>query len=190
MSSLKVALVEFPKWQEAIEKIPVEELKDIPKDELNSQFKLFVARLGKITSKYTTKELKELDTRILIKEFFDEKNKLYLDIEMVLQAMAVASVKHSCESILESFVSKFENHFDERRNVDEVTATEEFEISVNGPKLAHSEAVVREAMDLHWGGKSWHFFRTSKLDMLVNLSGMSSTIKRLNSEKNMLPIMD
>ena len=127
----------------------MDELRDIPQDELKGQFKIFVSRLGKITAKYTIQELRDLDTRILIKEFFDEKNQLYLDIEMILQAMAVASVKHSCESILESFVSKFENHFDERRNVDEATATEEFEIIVNGPKLAHSEAVVKEAMDLH-----------------------------------------
>ena len=81
------------------------------------------------------------------------------------------SVKHSCESILESFVSRYENHFDERRNVDEATAIiEELEICVNGPNLAHYEADLKEAVDLHWGGKSWHFFRTSSLDMLVNLS--------------------
>ena len=31
-------------------------------------------------------------------------------------------VKHSCESVLESFVSRYENHFDFRRSVDEETA--------------------------------------------------------------------
>ena len=51
------------------------------------------ARLGDITAKYTINKLKKLDTRILIQYFFDEKNQLYMDIEM------------------------------ERRNVDEVTAT-------------------------------------------------------------------
>ena len=71
---------------------------------------------------------------------------------MVLQAMAVASVKQSCESILESFFSKYKNNFDERRNVHETNANEEFEICVNGPNLANSEAVVKEAMDLHWVG--------------------------------------
>ena len=63
--------------------------------------------------------------------------------------MTEASVKKNCEGIFKSFVSKFENHVDERGNVDEVTATEELEISVNGPNLAHFEAVVKEAMDLH-----------------------------------------
>ena len=46
--------------------------------------------------------------------------------------MAVASVKCSCESILESYVSQYEVHFNERRNVDELTANEEFGIAVNG----------------------------------------------------------
>lgn len=189
-SCLKVALMEFPRWQEAIEQIPVDELKDIPRDELKGQFKLFLVRLEKLSEKFSIEELEMMDTRVLIKEFFDEKKLLYTDIEMVLHAMAVASVKHSCESILESFVSKYENHFDERRNVDEVTANEEFEICVNGPNLANSEAVIKEAMDLHWGSKSWHFYRTSRLDMLINPSGVSNTIKRLTSTKNKLPIMD
>ena len=157
---------------------------------MKSQIKLFVSRLENITEKYSVKELKALDTRILIKEFFDLKKKLYLDIEMIIQAMAVASVKHSCESVLESFVSKYENHFDERRNVDEKTANEEFEICVNGPNLANADAVVIDAMDLYWAGKPWHFFRTSPLEMLVNPTGVSNTLKRLNSVKNVLPIMD
>ena len=32
----------------------------------------------------TDKKLKELDTQILIQYFFDEKNQLYLEIDMVL----------------------------------------------------------------------------------------------------------
>ena len=67
---------------------------------------------------------------------------------MVLHAFAVASVKRSCESILESFVSQYENHFDEHQNVYEQTATEEFEMSVNGPSLSHTDSVITDAMDL------------------------------------------
>ena len=189
-SSLKVALVEFDKWLEAVKMMRIEELEDIPVEELKSQFKIFVSRLDKLTEKYSVGELEVLDARTLIKDFFDEKKQLFPGIEMILQAMAVASVKHSCESILESFVSKYENHFDERRNVDEVTANEEFEICVNGPNLANSEPVVREAMDEYWGGKSWHFFRTSSIDKLINPSGISNTIKRMTSTSNKLPYMD
>ena len=50
-----------------------------------------------------------------------------------------------------------------------------FEISVKGPNLAHFEAVVKEAMDLHWGGKSSLYFRAARLDMLINVSVMNDT---------------
>ena len=40
------------------------------------------------------------------KRFFDENNQLYEGVETVLHAAAVAATKNSCESIIESFVSK------------------------------------------------------------------------------------
>ena len=73
-----------------------------------------------------------------------------------MQAIAVSAVKHSCESILESFVSMYENHFDIRRPTAEKSTNEEFEIAVNGPNLAHCDSVVKESMDNYWasrGGK-------------------------------------
>ena len=135
-------------------------------------------------------ELQKVDSKVLVKKFFDPESQLYINIEMVLHAMAVASVKHSCESILESFVSEYENHFDERRNVDEETANEEFEIAVNGPNLAHADSVILEAMELYWQGNPWHFYRSSPLEKLVNASGTSCTLKRLDCIKNSLPVMD
>jgi hypothetical protein len=160
-SAVKVAVTEFNKWLEAVQKIPVKDLEDISRDELKAEYRLFITRLEVHTEKFSIKELEDLDSKVLIKKFFDEDNKSYEGIEMVLHAVAVASVKSSCESILESFVSQYENHFDERRNVDEQTATEEFEISVNGPSLPHADSVISEAMDLYWKGKPWHFIRTS-----------------------------
>ena len=49
-SSVKVARIEFPNWSEAVEKIPVDELKNVPKEELKSQYKVFLSRLEDITS--------------------------------------------------------------------------------------------------------------------------------------------
>ena len=56
-----------------------------------------------------------------------------------------------------------------------VTTNEEFQIWVNRTKLANSEPLIWEAMDLHWGGKSGHFFRTSSLDKEITLSGVTNT---------------
>ena len=55
------------------------------------------------------------------------------------------SVKHSCESILESFVSIYENIFDNRRPTAAKSTHEEFEVAVNGPNLAHGDYVVKES---------------------------------------------
>ena len=90
--------------------------------------------------------MKRADPKEIIKKFFDPAAEEYKHVEMIMQAIAVSSVKHSCESVLESFVSRYENHFDARRSVDEDTANEEFEIAVNGPSLAHCDSVVKEAI--------------------------------------------
>ena len=99
---------------------------------------------------------------------------------MILHFMAVASIKHSYESILESFVSKYENHFDTRRNIEEEAVNEEFEIAVNGPNLARSDSVIIEAMNLHWNRKPWHFYRTSSIIDFVNPNGISKVLNRPN----------
>lgn len=108
------------------------------------------------------------------------------------QAIAVSSVKHSCESILESFVSRYENHFDVRRSVDEETANEEFAIAVNGPNLANCDGVVREAMEKYWrekGAGTWHFIRTSVLEQM-RPDRESVVIQRMLKTNNILPFMN
>ena len=67
-------------------------------------------RSGDITAKYTRHKLKECDTHILIQYFFDKKNQPYLTMRWYCRGLS-----------LMRFGLRFENHFDERRNVDEVT---------------------------------------------------------------------
>ena len=104
-SAVKVALTDFEIWFEAVRKIPVKDLEDISKDELKEEYKLFLIRLEELTHKLSLEELENMDSKLMIKSFFDGINNIYKGVEMVLHAMAVASVKSSCESILESFVS-------------------------------------------------------------------------------------
>ena len=97
---------------------------------------------------------------------------------------------------MESFVSRYENHFDARRSTDEETSNQEFEIAVNGPNLAHCETVVSEAMDIYWRGKSndglgeWHFFKTSVLEKLKKYDDNSEVLHRILNTRNNLPFMD
>ena len=107
-------------------------------------------------------------------------------------------MKHSCESVLESFVSRYENHFDSRRSTDEETSNEEFEIAVNGPSLAHCDGIVQEAMDKYWKDKSkdgrvggeWHFYKKSVLEKLSSHKDNSVVLDRIMKLKNNLPFMN
>ena len=151
---IKVAATEFPKFKKAVDAVPITSLQPVPVEELRRQYRVFLEGLSQMTSKLGKEELKGMDSKEIIKNFFDPAGKEFVDIEMVMQAIAVCSVKHSCESVLESFVSRYENHFDSRRSTDEETSNQEFEIAVNGPSLAHCDTVVREAMDDNWRRKA------------------------------------
>ena len=109
-----------------------------------------------------------------------------------MQAIAVCAVKHSCESVLESFVSRYENHFDSRRNTEEDATNEEFEVAVNGPNLANCGAVVKEAMDDYWSsrGGRWHFYRRSGVEKLKAFKGNSEVMNRMMETPNHLPFMN
>ena len=122
-------------------------------------------------------------------DFFFNPKQVFKNIDAIMQAIAVSAVKQICKTILESFVSMYENHFDIIRNTNEKSTNEEFEIAVNGPNLAHCDSVVKEAMDNYWasrGGK-WHFFKTSVLETSTQV------VKRLmctKKKKNNFPFMD
>ena len=113
-SVVKVAVTEFHKFKQAVIDIPLTSLKDVPEDELRLQFRIFVERLAVMTEDNTIEELKCIDAKELIKKFFHPGDDKFKGIEMIMQALATSAVKHSCESVLESFVSRYENHFDAR----------------------------------------------------------------------------
>ena len=133
-----------------------------------------------------------MDPKELIKKFLDPAGQLYKNVELIMQALSVCAVKHSCESVLESFVSCYENHFDSRRNTEEGATNEEFEIATNGPNIANYDGVVKEAMDLYWSsrGGSWHFFRSSVVEKLKSFRGDSEVMDRIMSTENSLPFMN
>jgi hypothetical protein len=189
VSFIKLACTEFPNLVNGIEDLPVTDLVEVPRDELKQQHKLFMQRLESITKPYSDDDLNKMDSKEILKKFFSTKEKLYRDIEMVMHAMSCMMVVQSCESVLESLVSQYENHFDDRRNVDEETANEEFNISVNGPCLAHSDVVLKEAMDNYWGKSPWHFVRSTRLEHMIPLSD-STVLKRLTNTHSKLPVME
>ena len=74
-----------------------------------------------------------------MKSFLGTEKRLYVDIEMVMQAIVAFSVKHGLESILESQISSFENSFDQKRNMNEESVWEELLIALNGPRIGRCD---------------------------------------------------
>ena len=66
-----------------------------------------------MTGRYSRGQLGQLDPKTIIIQFLDPKGNPFRSIEMIMQAISVSCVKVSCESVLESLVSIFENHFDD-----------------------------------------------------------------------------
>ena len=81
-------------------------------------------------------------------------------------------IKINLSTCFTFYFKLFLSKFDEQRNVKEDTANEEFEISVNGPNLAHCDTIIIEALNLYWAGKPWRFNRTS-LDLHQHWKGSS-----------------
>ena len=117
----------------------------------------------------------------ILKVFIKSDLKLYEDCEIIIQACLSASVKCSVESLVESMISVYENHFDQSRNLDEISASEEFIIAFNGPNLSHCDSVVGAAMNKYWqkGKRSskWHFIKQHAMEKYVNKSQVLERLK-------------
>ncbi|CAB4009077.1 Hypothetical predicted protein [Paramuricea clavata] len=168
----KDCINEIPKLYECHQRDSNKVIVRLPESALKKQYTKFLRRLEKLTVKYKPAELESLDPKELIKNFFDPADKLFEEIEMVMQAITVSAVKQSCESVLESMVSKYGHHFSSQRNMAEDTTNNAFFVAVNGPSLGHCNNVVKAAMDRYWKSKQrqdWHFYKTTVLEQLKDL---------------------
>lgn len=188
---IKLSITEGSKFLNAVRKMPVTTLENVEDAQLLLQYSLFMERLEKITKNMSQADLENTDPKDLIMKFLETKNKLYIGIEMIMQAICVSSVKHSLESILESFISIWECHFDSRRNLNEDSCLEEFSIAVNGPCLSKCDLVLEEAMHSYWRETTvkgiWKFFKTS---VSGNLNDNSIVLDRLLTEHSKLRFME
>ena len=89
----------------------------IPDVELAAQYKEFLRRLEKVTSRIQEKD--QPDSMGVLKMFLDSARGLYLGIEMVMHVLSVASISMSVESVVESHVSVYESRINKERNVSE-----------------------------------------------------------------------
>jgi len=88
------------------------------------------------------------------------------NVELIIHCISVAAVNISVESVVESLVSRYENHLTPtRQGIEKDHAREEMIISENGPLLQHADSIIDAAMGEYWKEKKvsgWQFVRTSE----------------------------
>ena len=161
---------------------------EIPDDELKENFMKFLKVLEKHTKHM---ENKTIDSKSLIKEFLVDE-KLYSGTELTLHSIVTSAVKVSVESVVESLVSRYEVHFDAKRQLKEEHALEEMEIAENGPELVHADRLLSLAMDKYWKEKgtsdgTWHFCH--KTDDIRTYNKDSKVVKKFMNVKPKFPFM-
>ena len=94
---------------------------------------------------------KSISSREIIIEFLKKDKLLYKDVEIVIHCICVGAVKVSVESVVETLVSRYEQHFTpQRQDTDESSAMEEMNIAENGPHLQHADSVIEDSMNSYW----------------------------------------
>ena len=73
-------------------------------------------------------------------------------------------------------------------NIGEVGANE-FEIAVNGPSIGSSDGVIKEALEMLFAGKSWHFLKTSSDMRLKKFLNDSKVIGKIANKSSKLSFM-
>ena len=136
-------------------------LRLMDKEVLLNQFSVFSRKLEEVTKDISEENLLKMESKDLIVRFFNSDAKLFCGIELILEAIAVASIKISVESVAESFISEYNRRNDKLRTLSEDAAEFEMEIAKNGPVMAECDSVVKEGLDLYFNTKSkskkWNF---------------------------------
>ena len=90
-------------------------VKSVEKDEIQSQFYVFLKRLEIVTKADTNEILDKKDPKELIK-LFSSSPQLYEGIELLMRATYEACIKISVESVAESIIYIYNQHNRKIRN--------------------------------------------------------------------------
>ena len=151
-------------------------------------FTVFLKHLNSMMQGESNSKLEATDPRDYLKKLFAIDRKLYQGCELILQVLAVAITKSSVESYIESYVSVYEYHFNQRRTLSEENMNAEMTVAVNGPKETNCDKLVESSLNAYFSSNNWRFFRKDDPRNIEYTFG-SPVLDKLNSEKNKLPFM-
>ena len=148
--------------------------------------------LQKLESYFRSKSIKQFDSIAIIKLIL-VTDVLYHKVEVIVHCICTASVKVSVESVVETLVSRYEQHFDSSRQLTEDHALEEMQIAENGPLLQHADSLLDRSMNNYWKSNNergqWHFIRRTE-DIRSYTGGSSKVLGKMLDDKSKLPFMD
>ena len=101
----------------------------IPKEEIKSSFRNFVRCFEEYIKE---KDVKDIDNKEVYKDFLSSAKELYKGNELMMHCLSTVAVKYSVESSVESLISRYETHFDRKRQLTEENAHQEMVIAEVG----------------------------------------------------------
>jgi hypothetical protein len=118
--------------------------------------------------------------------------KLYDGLGDILYAFEQCVLKIRNEAVVEGMGSIVNTmHADPRRGLSADAYVKEAFIHVNGPMIDKADGLVKEALDIHFGDKPWHFTQRSAVGMRKSpFSIQSEVISRLKAMVGALPFME
>ena len=140
-----------------------------------------------VSEKPLSKREESISSEIM-KELLSSKSKLYVPCKLILHSLCRGALRYGVESVVESMISSYEHRFPQTRNVLDGTASEEMEISVNGPSFNHCKDIVSSSLTSYFSkgkkSQSWHFLRSGTL-----FGCPSQTLSRLRAKKSKFPFL-
>ena len=172
----------FDKFIDAAKALRIPSIDRFEESFLEKQLKTFMTRLDSLVSK---DENCKIDPLEILTKLFSTKEEHFDGIQIILHIMGYSSLKSSCESILETFVSEYEYASDPRKNFHEDSINDVYVICKNGPLVSKCEKVIDMALTAY--GKDHkrplHFVTAKTFQK-------SEVIMRMEKESSGLIFMD
>ena len=187
--SVLVGLEEARRFVDAVRKI-TGSVSSITDEDLIRQYQTFVDCMEKVFIKTAYfPDISKTDSKEIIQSILSNHIN-FNTVRVIVHCICVASVKVSVESVVESLVSQYENHFDSSRQPSEEHSLDEMIIVENGPLLHHADTIIDDAMIKYWREHNekgeWHFLRRTD-DVRSYIGGSSKVVGKLLERKSKLP---
>ena len=171
------------KFLTAAKKLKIPSIEDLEESFIEKQFRTFIKKLDSLYPE-DDEDVCKIDPLAILTKLFSTKENHSFGIEVILHICGYSSLKSSCESILESFVSEYEYANDPRKNFHEESITDVYEICHNGPIMSKCEKIVDMALKSYAKDKKKLHFVTAKS------FSKSEVIQRMEKETSGLIFMD